>query len=128
MIVSVSFIPAPRQHLRCCPQSTEARIRPSSERTSRSGLLAASVQFSWPPAFRFLAAPVQDPMAADSVAKTARYQDALGVVAGTLPSGGERLNWTGTAHLVPSSTSLAVDVFIEGALVGEVEDPASLEL
>jgi len=62
------------------------------------------------------------------VAKTARYQDALGVVAGTLPSGGERLNWTGTAHLVPSSTSLAVDVFIERALVGEVEDTASLEL
>ena len=48
MIVSVSLSrslsrPAPRHSLSFCPQPTEARIRPSSARTSRSGLLAASI-------------------------------------------------------------------------------------
>ena len=46
---------------------TQADVPRVTGSLNEAGLLAASVQFSWPPAFRLLAASVQVVMAADNL-------------------------------------------------------------
>src|SRR5438477_9888003 len=69
MIASVVFTRstprAPAVPLTLASEPRRSLRRLSDGLARGAGLLAVPVQFSWPPAFRFLTASVQDPMAAD---------------------------------------------------------------